>query len=91
MAEATEQQQQQAVAHQAPRSIGFSSQEYWSGLQFPSPGDLSDPEIKPTSPTLASEFLTIESPGKPVMVNTCHYTFVQTHSMYHTRSVPYGL
>ena len=91
MAEATKQQQQQAVSHQAPRSIRFSSQECWSVLPFPYPGDLSDPGIKPTSPTLASEFFTIESPGKPIMVNTCHYTFVQSHRMYNTKSVPYGL
>jgi len=40
------------VAHQAPLSRGFSRQEYWSGLPFPSPGDLPDPGIKPRSPTL---------------------------------------
>ena len=39
------------VAHQAPLSMGFSRQEYWSGLPFPSPGDLSDPGIKPASLT----------------------------------------
>ena len=38
------------VAHQAPLSMGFSKQEYWSGLQFPSPGNLADPGIKPASP-----------------------------------------
>ena len=38
------------VAHQAPLSMGFSRQEYWSGLPFPPPGDPPDPEIKPTSP-----------------------------------------
>ena len=38
------------VAHQAPLSTGFSKQEYWSGLPFPSPEDLPDPGIKPTSP-----------------------------------------
>ena len=37
------------VAHQAPLSMGFSRQEYWSGLPFPSPGDLPDPGIKPKS------------------------------------------
>ena len=37
------------VAHQAPLSMGFSREEYWSGLPFPSPGDLSDPGIKPAS------------------------------------------
>ena len=38
------------VAYQAPLSMGFSRQEYWSGLPFPSPGDLADPEIEPGSP-----------------------------------------
>ena len=41
-----------AVAYQAPLSMGFSRQEYWSGLPFPTPGDLPDPEIEPRSPTL---------------------------------------
>ena len=40
------------VAHQAPPSMGFSRQEYWSGLPFPSPGDLPNPGIEPRSPTL---------------------------------------
>ena len=40
------------VAYQVPLSIGFSRQEYWSGLPFPSPGDLPDPGIEPGSPTL---------------------------------------
>ena len=43
------------VAHQTPLSMGFSRQEYWSGLPFPSPGDLPDPEIKPVSPTLQTD------------------------------------
>ena len=38
------------IAHQAPLSMEFSRQEYWSGLPFPSPGDLSDPGIKPRCP-----------------------------------------
>ena len=46
------------VAHQAPPSIGFSRQEYWSGLPFPSPGDLPDPGIKPRSPALQADALT---------------------------------
>ena len=41
------------IARQAPLSMGFSRQEYWSGLSFPSPGDLPDLGIKPTSPALA--------------------------------------
>ena len=40
------------VAHQPPLSIGFSRQEYWSGLPFPSPGDVPDPVIEPGSPAL---------------------------------------
>jgi len=43
----------------------FSSQEYWSGLPFPLPGDLPDPGIEPVSPALADGFFTTEPPGKP--------------------------
>ena len=56
-----------AVAHQAPLSVGFSRQEYWSGLPFLPPGDLPDPGIQPTSPTVAGGFFTTESPGKPIV------------------------
>ena len=52
------------VAHQAPLSMGFPRQEYWSGLTFPSPGDLPNPGIKPTSPALEGGFFTTEPPGK---------------------------
>ena len=52
------------VAHRAPLSMGFSSQEYWSGLPFPSPGDVPDPGIKPTSPALQADSLPFEPPGK---------------------------
>ena len=52
------------VAHQAPFSMEFSRQEYWSGLPFPSPGDHPNLGIKPRSPALAGEFLTTEPPGK---------------------------
>ena len=52
------------VAHQAPLSMGFSRQEYWSGLPFPSPGDLPNPGIKPASPALVGGFFTTEPPGK---------------------------
>ena len=55
------------VTYQASPSIGFSRQEYWSGLPFPSPGDLPDPGIKPRSPTLEADALTSEPPGKPVV------------------------
>ena len=59
------------VAHQAPPSMEFLRQEYWSGLPFPSPGDLPDPGIEPGSPTLQADafffffFLPYEPPGKP--------------------------
>ena len=49
-----------AVAHQAPPSMGFSRQEYWSGLSFASPGDLPDPGIEPRSPALQADALTSE-------------------------------
>ena len=52
------------VAYQVPPSMGFSRQEYWSGLPFPSPGDLPDPGIEPGSPTFQAEALTSEPPGK---------------------------
>ena len=52
------------VAHQAPLSMGFSRQEYWSGLPFPSPGDLPHLGIEPGSPTFQEDALTSEPPGK---------------------------
>ena len=45
------------VAHQAPPSMGFSKQEYWSGLPFPSPGEFPDPGIEPRSPALQADAL----------------------------------
>ena len=57
------------VAHQAPLSMGFSRQEYWSGVPFPTEGDLPYPGIESTvslaSPALAGGFFTIAPPGKP--------------------------
>ena len=53
------------VPYQAPPSMEFSRQEYWSGLPFPSPGDLPDPGIEPGSPALQADALPSESPGKP--------------------------
>ena len=55
------------VAHQAPLSIGFSRQEYWSGLACLSPGDFPDPGTEPESPVWAGGFFTTEPPGKPYM------------------------
>ena len=51
------------VAHQAPLSMGFSRQEYWSGLPFPSPGELPDPGTEPVSPALQANALTSEPPN----------------------------
>ena len=51
----------------ASLSMGFSRQEYWSGLPFPFPGDLPDPGIKPGSPALEADALTSEPPWKPIL------------------------
>ena len=53
------------VSHQAPLYMGFSRQEYWSGLPYPSPGDLPDPGIEPRSPALQVDSLLSEQQGKP--------------------------
>ena len=53
------------TAYQAPPSTGFSKQEYWSGLPFPSPGDLPNPGIEPGFPAFQADALTSEPPGKP--------------------------
>ena len=52
------------VANQAPLSMGFSRQEYWSGLPFPTPGDLPDLEMEPVSPALAGRFFTTSTTWK---------------------------
>ena len=52
------------VARQAPLSMGFPRPEYWSGLPFPSPGDLPNPGIEPRSPALQAYSLSSEQPGK---------------------------
>ena len=64
------------VAHQAPLSMGFPRQEYWSGLPFPSPKDLPDQGIKlisPVSHALGGRFFTTESLGKPQSSLICSY------------------
>ena len=61
------------VAYQAPPSMEFSRQEYWSGLPFPSPGDLPDLEIKPeclVTSELEAGSSSLAPPGKPVMPST---------------------
>ena len=54
-----------SAVHEAPLSMGFSRQEYWSGLPFPSPGDLLDPEMEPTSPALQADSLLLSYQGSP--------------------------
>ena len=61
---------------QAPLSFGFSRQEYWSGLPFPSPGNLSGPGAKPASLALAGIFFTTEPPVKPLQSVTEYLIFV---------------
>ena len=60
------------VACQAPLYMGFSRQEYWSELPFPSPGDLPYPGIKPKSPALQTDSLPSEAPGKPISIYTIY-------------------
>ena len=57
-------------AYQGPPSMGFSRQEYWSGLPYPSPGDFPDPGIEPGSPTLQADALLSEPPGKPMFLKS---------------------
>ena len=69
-----------AIAHQAPLSMGFSRQEYWSGLQCPPPADLPDPGIKPVSsaaPVLKSDSLPLSHWGSPVCTLLSRFSRVQ--------------
>ena len=59
---------QWTVAYQVPPSTGFSRQEYWSGLPFPSPGDLPSPGTEPGSPASYSDALPSELPGKSSII-----------------------
>ena len=77
------------VTFQAPVSMGFPRQEYWSGLPFPSPGDLPDPGIKLASPALAGRLFTTGPPGKPTMDYSVQFSSVaqscltlQPHALY---------
>ena len=64
------------VAHQASLSMEFSRQEYWSGLPFPSPGDLPDPGTEPKSPALQADSLPSEPPGNHVHGSTAFFLFL---------------
>ena len=80
------------VAHQAPLSMGFSRQEYWSGLPFPSPGDLPDPGIKPRSHALQADALPSEPPGKPHFIHSSVYICqCQSPSSPHPSQPPLGV
>ena len=70
------------VAYQAPPSMGFSRQECWSGLPFPSPGDLPNPGIEPGSPALQADALPSEPPGKPnrITVDPIRYHLSVIHN-----------
>ena len=78
------------VAFQAPPSMGFSRQEYWNGVPFPSPGDLPDSGIEPRSPALEqADALTSEPPGKPSNRSTYSQSYgfstshIQMWELYH--------
>ena len=83
------------VAHWVPLSVGFSQQEYCSGLPFPPPGDLPDPGIEPTSLTLADRFFTTETPRKssepcPKLKETTSPKFTHLpRGQFHSITVPY--
>ena len=68
------------VACQAPLTVEFFSQEYWSCLPFPSPGDFPDPGIEPESPALAGRFCTPEPPGKPLIM--CRWKIYESKSFF---------
>ena len=77
------------VARQAPLSMGFSRQEYWSGLPSPPPGDHSNPGIKPRSPTLQVDFLPSEPPRK--LKNTGVGTLSLLPGIFPTQELNQGL
>ena len=77
------------IAYQAPLSMEFSRQEYWSGLPYPSPGDLPDPGIKPTSLgslALAGGFFTTVPPGRPILL--IRYTQIKENRLQLNSDMP---
>ena len=87
------------VAHLAPLSIGFSRQEYWSGLPSPPPRDLPNPGIEPRSPALQVDSLPSEPPGKPKNIGVSSLSLLQgicptqksNQSVLHCRQILYQL
>ena len=73
------------VAYEAPPSMGFSRQEYWSGLPFPSPGDLPDPGIEPRSPALQADALPSKPPGKRTAIQKT----ISKDLLYSTENSPH--
>ena len=69
------------VAYQALLSVGFSRQEYWRGLLFPSPGDFPNPEIEPRSPALWADALPSEPPGKLSFCTVVHLYYFSLTTM----------
>ena len=76
------------VAYQASLSMGFSRQEYWSGLPFPSPGDLPDPGIEPRSPALEAAALTSEPQGS-LLWNTTMIVFLADITLMNLSSLAF--
>ena len=70
------------VAHQAPLSMGFSKQEYWSGLPFPSPGDLPDPGIETAPPELAGRFFATSATWEALIASQLIVLMEDYVSMY---------
>ena len=86
------------AAHQAPLSTGFSRQEYWSGLPYLSPGDLSNPGIEPRFPTLQADSLLSEPPESPRILEWVAFPFSREHpdpgikqGLLHCRQILYQL
>ena len=76
------------VGHQAPLSVGFSRQEYWSGVPYPPPRDLPNPVIEPLCPALAGRFFTTVPPRKPLFIYYYHRCHIS--SPWHTFSPARG-
>ena len=80
------------VAHQAPLYVGFSRQEYWSGLPFPSPGDLPNPGIEPRSPVLQADPLPTELQGMLVSIDWFIYAikWEKTYFIFFLKIPPFS-
>ena len=79
-----------AVAYQVRPSMGFSRQEYWSGVPFPSPGDLLDPGVEAQSPALQADALPSGPPGRPMCTGRCAKCHQVLHTHHLTRHTVLG-